>query len=213
MSGNCRSRIYEQTLQLSCSKYLPVPDNGTQIPTGELRDTAGSLFDFSTARPVRAAALGLDGDGTGRAGLDHCYVVDGALDAVTGQCLYDPAAQRGAASVQQSIAEQRYLRHVATLVDPASGRKLTLHATQPGVQVYSGNWLDNTNLTDDADQSAHAKFPHIMHNGICLETQHFPDAVNQAPSNAFFPSAVLRPEGEPYFHQAVFTFGVEPASA
>jgi galactose mutarotase-like enzyme len=162
---------------------------------------------------VRAAALGLDGDGTGRAGLDHCYVVDGALDAATGQYTYDPAVQRSAASIQQSIAEQRYLRHVATLVDPVSGRKLTLHATQPGVQVYSGNWLDNTSWTDEPDQSSHVKFPHIMHNGICLETQHFPDAVNQSAGNPFFPSAVLRPEGEPYFHQAVFSFGYDAPSS
>jgi aldose 1-epimerase len=185
--------MYEQTLQLSCGKYLPVPNNGTQIPTGELRDVAGSLFDFTTPRPLRDAALGLDGDGTGRTGLDHCFVVDGALDSATGRYLYDPAEQRSVKNVQESIDQRRYLRHVATLTDPTSKRQLTLHATQPGVQVYSGNWLDNT------------------HNGLCLETQHFPDAVNQAAHNPFFPSAVLRPDGEPYFHQAVFSFGVARA--
>jgi aldose 1-epimerase len=203
--------MYEQTLQLSCGKYLPVPNNGTQIPTGELRDVAGSLFDFTTPRPLRDAALGLDGDGTGRTGLDHCFVVDGALDSATGRYLYDPAEQRSVKNVQESIDQRRYLRHVATLTDPTSKRQLTLHATQPGVQVYSGNWLDNTQLTDDVDQSAHPKFPHIMHNGLCLETQHFPDAVNQVAHNPFFPSAVLRPDGEPYFHQAVFSFGVARA--
>ena len=210
MSGGLKSRIYDQTLLLSCSRYLPVPGDGTQIPTGELRETAGTLFDFTSARPLRAAALGLDGDGTGRNGLDHCFVVDGALDA-SGKYVYDPVEQRNCDNIEDSIKQKRFLRHVATLSDPVSGRQMVLHATQPGVQVYSGNWLDNTGAASiEADSHGsllgHAKFPHVMHNAVCLETQHFPDAMNQADNNAFFPSAILRPDTEPYFHQAVFSF-------
>lgn len=138
--------------------------------------------------------------------------MDGALDPVCGAYVYDPSVQRSVASVEESIAQGRYLRHVATLTDPVSKRQLTVHATQPGVQVYSGNWLDNS-LPVDADASAHPAFPHVMHNGLCLETQHFPDAVNQAEGNPFFPSVVLRPEGGGYFHQAVFTFGIDTTLA
>ena len=188
---------------MSCSKYLPVPSDGSQIPTGELRNTAHTLFDFSTPRVLREVVLGVDMDGTGRAGLDHCYVVDGALDPTTGQYQYDSNTVLRA---WETDKEHEYLRHVATLCDPVSGRRLILHATQPGVQVYSANWLDNTHLTD---QNSQCDQSNIMHNGLCLETQHFPDAVNQAPSNPFFPSVILRPEGEqPYFHQAVYTFDV-----
>lgn len=205
---------------MSCSKYLPVPPDGTQIPTGELRDVASTLFDFTTARPLRDAVLGLDGDGTGRCGLDHCFVVDGALDSSTGAYLHDPTAVAQAASQQlhqqstlqilsnsavSNSDQKKYLRHVATLSDPVSGRQMTVHATQPGVQVYSGNWLDNAPLTEGQDTSEHPAFPHIQNNGLCLETQHFPDAVNQQANNAFFPSVILRPD-ETYFHQAVFTF-------
>lgn len=183
-----------------------MPADGTQIPTGELRDTAGTLFDFTTPRALRDAVLGLDGDGTGRRGLDHCFVVDGALDT-SGKYLYDPAAQQTSAvgNWDESIRSKEYLRHVATLSDPVSGRQLAVHATQPAIQIYSANWLDNRDFPTDQDLAEHPAFPHVMNNGLCLETQHFPDAVNQAPQNPFFPTVVLRPN-ETYFHQAVFSF-------
>ena len=184
-----RSRIYDHTLHLSCSHYLPVPADGTQIPTGEVKSVAGTLFDFTSSSPtaLRATVLGLDGDGTGRCGLDHCLVVDG----------FD--------NKKEQQAQQ--LRHVATLTDPVSGRRMVLSATQPGVQIYSANWLDNSDCAQDstADSTsilAHKSFPHVMHNALCLETQHFPDAINQQ----HFPTVVLRPDGAEYEHKAVFAF-------
>lgn len=183
-----------------------MPPDGTQIPTGELRDTATTLFDFTTPRPLRKAVLGLDGDGTGRCGLDHCFVVDGALDS-SGKYVYDAAVQQTSAvgNWDESIRSSAYLRHVATLSDLVSGRQLTVHATQPAIQIYSANWLDNRAFSADQDLTEHPAFPHVMHNAVCLETEHFPDAVNQEAENHFFPTVVLRPN-ETYFHQAVFSF-------
>jgi aldose 1-epimerase len=99
-------------------------------------------------------------------GYDHCFVVDG-----------QPGTMRMAASV----------------MDPNSGRTMQVQTTQPGVQLYSGNFLQGT--ADSANYKLHEAF--------CLETQHFPDSPNQ-PN---FPSTVLRP-GETFSESTTFTFGV-----
>lgn len=220
MSGDGRRKIYDSTLQLSCSRYLPVDE--TQIPTGQLvsvklpssaEESRGlTLFDFTSEKLLQSIRLV---DGCGASGIDHCFAVDGALHE-DGSYKYDSSLQR---SIYESVSSLTtmmidgpllsqidstgYLRHVGTLTDPASGRRLDVHATQPGVQVYTANWLSNSSsIGDDRDSSS----PHTQHNAICLETQHFPDAVNQSRSNKSFPSVVVRPGEAPYFHQAVFTF-------
>jgi len=181
----------------------------TQIPTGELASVilpTTYQFNFTSDKPLLTALSNVDGGG--KMGLDHCFVVDGALDE-DGRYEYDSSLQQ---SVYDSVSalnmvdgpllsrfdsSSGYLRHVGTLIDPVSGRRLDVHATQPGVQVYTANWLSDREYGD---------FPHTQHNAVCLETQHFPDAVNQSRSNKNFPSVVLRPGEAPYFHQAVFTF-------
>ena len=81
----------------------------------------------------------------------------------------------------------------AHVEDPASGRCMTVATTEPGVQIYTGNFL-----AKDA-----AQHPHVQHNAMCLETQHFPNAIN-TPS---FPPVVLKP-GETYHHHTVHKFTV-----
>eukprot|EP01035_Chromulina_nebulosa_P020358 gene20358-26423_t len=98
-------------------------------------------------------------------GYDHCFVVN--------------------------REEHEVLPHVATLTDVKSGRQLILHSTQPGVQVYTANWL-----SDNSDD-----YPFIQHNAICLETQHFPDAIN----HPNFPRVLLSPN-EVYKHTSRFSF-------
>jgi aldose 1-epimerase len=88
------------------------------------------------------------------------------------------------------------LRPVAHVLDPHSGRTLHVESTQPGVQFYTGNHLEREQGKGGAVYQKHA--------GFCLETQNFPDAVNQST----FPSAILRP-GERYEHTTVFTFGIQ----
>lgn len=163
----------DHKLHLSCSHYLPATDE--LLPTGEIRSVVDTLFDFlsSTSNGKRLGDVVPLIDGGGQPGLDHCFTVDGYTET-----------QRA----------DGILRHVATATDEESGRQLICRATLPGVQVYTGNWLS----PDTQEVSVH---PHVQHNAICLETQHYPDSPNQP----LFPSTILRP-GQQYKHKAVFAF-------
>jgi aldose 1-epimerase len=110
-------------------------------------------------------ALGADMAAMGM-GYDHCYVID----------------RRGSGLVQ-----------AARVRDPASGRSLTVRSTQPGVQLYTGNYLNQSGGKGGKTYGHHA--------GFCLETQHFPDS----PNRPEFPSSLLRP-GEEYRETAVYAF-------
>lgn len=88
------------------------------------------------------------------------------------------------------------LRPVARVVEPTSGRTLSVASTEPGVQFYTGNFLDGTLIGKSGR-------PYVQHAGFCLETQRFPDS----PNHPDFPSTLLR-EGERYHSRTVFTFGV-----
>ena len=88
------------------------------------------------------------------------------------------------------------LAHAARLLDPKSGRTLDVWTTEPGMQFYSGNFLDGT-ITGKAGRVYQKRF------GLCLETQHFPDS----PNHPNFPSTILRP-GERHRSKTVFAFGV-----
>jgi aldose 1-epimerase len=90
------------------------------------------------------------------------------------------------------------LESIATLYHPASGRLMEVLTTEPGIQFYSGNFLDGT-LTNTKDGQKY-----VLHAGLCLETQHFPDGPNQPT----FPSTILKP-GEKYTHTAVYKFSVK----
>ncbi len=143
----------------------------TNVPTGQrlqVADTAGGVFDFRQPRRIGDAI-----DSPVMAsdkGYDHCFVVDG-----------EPFA----------------MRPVAVLKDPGSGRVMTLSADQPGVHVYTGNFLSS-------DLIGKGNVPLCQHGGVCLETEHFPDAINHAD----FPSPVIRP-GLVYRHEMVHAFSAE----
>jgi aldose 1-epimerase len=138
------------------------------VPTGKVEAVAGTPFDFTTAKAVGRDLKAAGGDPIG---FDHSFVVDGAPTA---------------------------LRPVAWLKDPSSGRVLTLEADQPGVQLYSGNFLDGT---------VRGKAGHVygQYTGLCLETQGFPNAINVP---AWRAQVILRP-GATYAHDMVFTFLTE----
>jgi len=87
------------------------------------------------------------------------------------------------------------LELAATVLDPVSGRILKVLTTEPGVQLYTANWFDGT-------QPGKCGKPHEVHSAFCLETQHYPDSMNQ-PS---FPNVILRP-GEEYYSKTVWRFG------
>lgn len=161
--------ILGHEVQIAAERFLPVDE--TQIPTGELRPVAGTVMDFTTPTAVGARIAADDEQlRLANGGYDHCWV-------------FGHGGDLGA--------------RVARVRDPGSGRVLELFTTQPGVQFYSGNFLDGRFIGKGGQ--AYAK-----HAGLCLETQHFPDSPNQPA----FPSTVLRP-GERYYHTTIYRFGVE----
>jgi aldose 1-epimerase len=160
--------ILGHRLLLNASRYTPVDD--TLIPTGELAGVEGTPFDFRAP-----AAIGdrIDDEHVqlrNGKGYDHNWVIDR-----TG-----PALERA-----------------AIVVEPASGRTMEVATTEPGIQFYSGNFLDGT-----AKGKGGRVYKHRT--GFCLETQHYPDS----PNHPDFPSTILHP-GETYASRTVFTFGIE----
>jgi aldose 1-epimerase len=156
-------------LQLDASRYTPV--DSTLIPTGELAPVAGTPFDFRTATAIGARIGGSHQQLGFGLGYDHNWVLDRSGDS---------------------------LQRAARVVEPTSGRTLEILTDQPGIQFYSGNFLDGSIREKGGRTYAH-RF------GFCLETQHFPDSPNQPA----FPSTILRPD-ERYQTRTVFRFGTTP---
>jgi len=160
--------VLRQELMLNADRYLPV--DSTLIPTGELAPVAGTPMDFLKPTPVGAR---INADFAQlklvKGGYDHCWVLNTRGDL--GQV-------------------------AASLYDPENGRFLQVYTTEPGVQFYSGNFLDGT---------LRGKQGHVypMHGSVVLETEHYPDSPNQEE----FPSTVLRP-GDTYRSTTIFQFSV-----
>jgi aldose 1-epimerase len=154
------------TIRLNAERFTPV-DAGL-IPTGELRAVAGTPFDLREATVIGLGWDSEDEQMVRAGGYDHNWVLV-------------PAAKEGD------------LRWAAELCDAASGRMLTVSTTEPGIQFYSGNFLDGIFVGRGGTAARRS--------GCCLETQHFPDSPNQPQ----FPSTVLRP-GEMLRSVTVFAF-------
>jgi aldose 1-epimerase len=170
LGGQGNGDILGHMLQLNASKFTPV--DATLIPTGELREVKGTPFDFTHPVAIGERINGTDEQLKFGRGYDHNWVLD---------------KKEGAASL--SVA--------AIATDPKSGRVLEVLTTEPGVQFYSGNFLDGT---------AHGKggntYP--LRSAFCLETQHFPDS----PNHPNFPSTTLLP-GKPLHSTTIFRFSAK----
>jgi aldose 1-epimerase len=152
-------------LKLNASRYTPV--DATLIPTGELAPVEGTPFDFRKSTAI-GARIDADNEQLRRGkGYDHNWVLDGAAGK---------------------------LSQAAEAFDPASGRVLQVWTDQPGIQFYSGNFLDGT---------AKGKGGKVYgrRSGFCLETQHFPDS----PNHPKFPSTELK-TGQKYHTVTEFRF-------
>jgi len=168
LHGGARGTILDHVLTLDASHYTPV--DSTLIPTGAVVTVAGTPFDFRTPHAVGERIEQDDEQLRLGHGYDHNFVLD----------------RRGQAG----------LVHAARVVDSASGRTLDVSTTQPGIQFYTGNFLDGTIVGKDGRAYGHRA-------ALCLETQHYPDS----PNHPNFPSTIVRP-GHPYHETTMFTFGV-----
>ncbi|WP_425252883.1 aldose epimerase family protein [Janthinobacterium sp. NFX145] len=160
--------ILGHALSINADRYLPV-DAGS-IPTGELADVSGTPFDLRQSTIIGdSIALPHEQLRIGR-GYDHNFVLNKQAD--------------------------HGLNLAATVRDPQSGRVMQVYTQEPGVQFYSGNFLDGS---QPGKQRANS-----YRSALCLETQHFPDSPNQS----HFPSTILRP-GQVYQTETVYRFSAE----
>jgi aldose 1-epimerase len=168
LHGDGVGTIHDHQLTIDASGFTPV--DSTLIPTGVVTPVAGTPFDFRAPTAIGARIDAKDTQLRFGRGYDHNWVLD----------------RKGA----------RGLAHAVRVADTASGRTLDIATTEPGLQFYSGNFLDGT---------IHGKggVAYSHRSAIVLETQHFPDS----PNHAAFPSAILRP-GETLRSRTTLTFGV-----
>jgi aldose 1-epimerase len=168
LKGDGTGDVLGHSLRIAASKFTPVNDG--MIPTGELRSVEGTALDFRKARVIGDRINAKEEQMTLGGGYDHNFVLDN---------------QSG------SLAPAAFVH------EPWSGRTMEVSTTEPGLQFYSGNFLDGTLTGKSGGKYAHR-------NGFCLETQHYPDS----PNHPEFPSCILRP-GKTLKSTTVFKFGVK----
>jgi aldose 1-epimerase len=168
LSGDTKNNILQHELMLNADKFVPVDE--TLIPKGPLKDVSGTPFDFNASTVIGSRIDNDDQQLKFGKGYDHCWVLKETGDG---------------------------LKLAATVYDPSNGRVMTVYTTEPGIQFYSGNFLDGT---------VNGKYGTVyaQRYALCLETEHFPDS----PNRKDFPSVELAP-GQVYTTQTVYAFSVK----
>jgi aldose 1-epimerase len=167
LAGDTSASILDHHILIPAEHYTPV--DSTLIPTGELAPVQSTPFDFRTSTRIGDRIDQPDLQLQRAGGYDHNWVFG------------DPST----------------LKLAARLTDPASGRVMAVETTEPGMQFYSGNFIDGS-------MPNRAGGFYLRRAGLCLETQNYPDAPNQS----HFPSCVLRP-GETLRSSTIFTFSTD----
>lgn len=167
LSGHGKGTINDHKLQIDAEFFTPIDEY--LIPEGTIQTVTNRPFDFKTLKAIGRDIENNDKQLTFGKGYDHNFVV--------------------------SKSKTSKIKKVAYVLEPKSGRTLTVYTNEPGLQFYSGNFLDGTDVGKNNKT-------YNYRSAFCLETQHFPDS----PNNVNFPSTNLKPD-EVYTSTCIYEFG------
>jgi len=171
LAGESSNTVLDHELMINAEEMLAI--GKTSVPTGKITSVAATPFDFRHPKPVGRDINQTNEQLANGSGYDHTFVLN---------------------------PKKEVKKPAATLYEKTSGRKLVVFTDQPGLQLYTANFLDGS-LKGKSGK------PYLKRSSLCLETQHFPDSPNQPR----FPSTILRP-GETYQTRTIYQFSVSDSA-